>query len=58
MGITDLPLAFIRIALVSAKEGHGLFVFDILRAIHHGSDFALGIASFCPCFTVLLGVAR
>jgi hypothetical protein len=41
-GTPNLPLTFVRIALFSTKEGHGVFILYILRAIHHGNDFALG----------------
>jgi hypothetical protein len=45
--ISGLPLTLVRIALFTSKKAHGLFIFYILRAIHHGNDFALGTASFC-----------
>jgi hypothetical protein len=38
----SLPLTLIRIALFSPEEGHGLFVFNILRTIHDGNDLVHG----------------
>jgi hypothetical protein len=36
----DLPLTFVGIALFSAKEGHGFFVFYILWTIYDGNNFS------------------
>src|ERR1700730_6565006 len=38
----DLPLTLVRIALFSSKKSHGVFIFNVLRAIYDGNDFALG----------------
>ena len=37
-----LALTFVGIALFSAKEGHGPFIFNVLRAIYDGNNFAHG----------------
>ncbi len=40
--ISRLPLTFVGIALFSAKKGHGSFIFNVLRAIYDGNNFAPG----------------
>jgi hypothetical protein len=40
--LSVLPLTLVRIARRSPKTTHGLFVFYILRAIHHGNNFPHG----------------
>jgi hypothetical protein len=41
LNVSHLPLTLIRIALVSAKKGHGVFIFYILRTIYDSDNISL-----------------